>query len=121
MERVCIAVRVRRLGACQSGSVMALVKYVGVSVIRGGTRRTWKFSLRGGERWRILDSKGLQTGRNQGLAAAPGPQLALVRELPPDGSVHGVRDGVDHRPCALGAVAQYGHRGACLRNVRGPE
>ena len=47
--------------------------------------------------------------------------LALVGELSPEGSIHGVREGVDNGPGALGAVAEDRHRGACLRNVRGPE
>ena len=41
--------------------------------------------------------------------------LALVGELSPDGSIHGVREGVDNGPGALGAVAEDRHRGACLR------
>ena len=67
---------------------------------------------------RTGDSSRHTVGSDRGCSK---PSSALVSELSPDGSVHCIREGVDDRPGALGAVAEDGHRGACLRNVCGPE
>ena len=70
----------------------------------------------------VASATSLSWNRPAAQTCGLGPTIsALVRELPSDGSVHGVREGVDHGPSALGAVAQHGHGGACLRDVRGPE